>query len=182
MTDRGLFLGRFQPFHLGHLDVVERLSRQHDEVVVAIGSANVSHSAINPFTAGERVAMIAPALREAGLHNTLLVPIPDVGRNAIWVGHVVSLVPPFSTVYSNNPLPTRLFREANYRVAPAPFHERASYEGTRIRQLMLAGDDAWRKLVPPAVARVVDECALVERMRDLRGEEPKVEGHDPDAG
>lgn len=182
MTDRGLFLGRFQPFHLGHLDVVRRLARKHDEVVVGIGSANVSHSDINPFTAGERVAMIHRALREADLTNALLVPIPDVGRNAIWVSHVVSLVPRVTTVYTNNPLPARLFREAGHRVAPAPFHERAMYEGTRIRSLMVADDDAWRDLVPAAVASVIDEERLVERMRDLQGEAPKVEGSDPQAG
>lgn len=179
MTDRGLFVGRFQPFHLGHLDVVRRLARAHDELILAIGSANVSHTALNPFTAGERLAMIHAAFREAGVGNAVVVPIPDVGRNAIWVSHVVSLVPRFSTVYSNNPLPTRLFREAGYRVAPAPFHERALYEGTRIRELMRKEDDAWRDLVPDAVARIIDEESLLERLRDLEGEAPKVEGHDP---
>ena len=179
MTDRGLFIGRFQPFHLGHLDVVRRLARAHDELVVAIGSANVSHSALNPFTAGERLAMIHAACREAGVANAIIVPLPDVGRNAVWVSHVASLVPRVSTVYSNNPLPTRLFHEAGYRVAPARFHERALYEGTRIRELMRKGDDAWRELVPDAVARVIDDERLLERLRDLRGEAPKVEGHDP---
>ena len=178
MTDRGLFIGRFQPMHRGHLEVVRRLASRHDEVVVAVGSANVSHTALNPFTGGERVAMVGGALREAGVGNALVLPLPDVGRNAVWVSHVASLVPRFSTLYTNNPLPRRLFEEAGYAVRPAEFHERGRFEGTRIRHLMLEGG-AWEDLVPPAVARVVREEGLLQRLRDLAAPDGAVEGSDP---
>lgn len=177
--DRGLFLGRFQPMHLGHLSVVERLVGAHDEVVLAIGSANVSHSKVNPFTAGERIEMIAAALRARGLHDRVhVVPVPDLGRNALWVAHVRSLVPRFTTLYTNNPLPARLFAEAGYRVAPAPFHERGTYEGTRIRSLMLDGGD-WQALVPKPVAEVIERENLLGRLRDLSVSDGIVEGFDP---
>lgn len=178
MTDRGLFVGRFQPMHLGHLDVIRRLAARHDELIVAVGSANVSHTALNPFTGGERVEMVHAALREGGVMNALVLPLPDVGRNAVWVSHVVSLVPRFGTLYTNNPLPRRLFQEAGFATAPAPFHERDLYQGTRIRELMLSGE-GWRDLVPPAVARVVDRCGGLRRVRDLAVPDGKVEGHDP---
>lgn len=179
MTDRGLFLGRFQPMHLGHLAVVERLAARHDEVVLAIGSANVSHTRVNPFTAGERIEMVAGALRERGLRDRVhVVPVPDLGRNALWVSHVASLVPRFTTLYTNNPLPARLFNEAGYKVAPAEFVERAAYEGTRIRRLMLENGD-WRSLVPKAVAAVVESCGGLERLRDLSVSDGVVEGFDP---
>lgn len=178
MTDRGLFLGRFQPFHLGHLDVVKRLAGQHDEVIVAIGSAQVSHTEKNPFTAGERVEMAHAALREARVENALVMPLPDVGRNSVWVSHVKSFAPTFSTLYTNNPLMTRLFREAGVKVAPAPFHAREQYEGSRIRRLMREGGD-WRALVPPAAARVIDACDGVQRIHDVHAADVVVEGSDP---
>jgi len=177
-VDRALFLGRFQPMHLGHLDVVQRLSMEHEEVVVAIGSANVSHTPINPFTGGERVEMVHAATRDAGLANVLTIPIPDVGRNTLWASHVESLVPRFSVFYSNNPLPARLFREAGHEVRPAPFHQRAEYEGTRIRKLMIDGG-AWRELVPRAVADVIEAIHGVERLRELAHGDGVVEGYDP---
>lgn len=179
MVDRGLFLGRFQPMHLGHLAVVERLARRHDEVVLAIGSANVSHSRVNPFTAGERIEMVAAALRAGRLHDRVhVVPVPDLGRNALWVAHVASLVPRFTTLYTNNPLPARLFREAGYRVAAADFVERDRYEGTRVRKLMLEGGD-WQTLVPPGVAEVIASCGGLARMKDLAVSDGVVEGFDP---
>lgn len=178
MTDRGLFLGRFQPFHLGHLDVVERLAAQHAELIVAIGSAQVSHTPVNPFTAGERLEMVHESLRDAQVANALVIPLPDVGRNSVWVSHVRSYVPSFNVLYTNNQLMARLFTEAGHKVAPAPFHERDRFEGTRIRALMAEEGD-WRALVPPAVARVILACDGERRVRDIAGAGVVVEGADP---
>ncbi|HET6404792.1 MAG TPA: nicotinamide-nucleotide adenylyltransferase [Candidatus Thermoplasmatota archaeon] len=178
MPDRALFLGRFQPFHLGHLDVVQRLAREHDEVVVAIGSAQVSHTEKNPYTAGERLEMVHASCREAGLANVLPLPLPDVGRNSVWVSHVKSYVPPFSALYTNNPLMTRLFQEAGVKVLPAPFHARERYEGSRIRALMRTSGD-WRALVPAATARVIDACDGARRVADIQAADVVVEGSDP---
>lgn len=179
MNDRALFLGRFQPFHLGHLEVVKRLAGGYAEVCVAIGSAQVSHTESNPFTAGERLEMVHGACRDAGLANVVPIPLPDVGRNSVWVSHVKSYVPPFSALYTNNPLMTRLFQEAGIKVLPAAFHARERYEGSRIRALMLSGGD-WRALVPAAAARVVDACDGVRRMKDIGAAGVVVEGRDPE--
>jgi nicotinamide-nucleotide adenylyltransferase len=179
MTDRGLFLGRFQPMHLGHLAVLKRIAAEHDEVLVGIGSANVSHTPTNPFTGGERLEMVHGALREARLGNVLPVPIPDIGRNTLWVSHVESLLPRFGVLYTNNPLPARLFRERGHEVRPAPFHERDVYSGTRIRDIMASGSDEWMDLLPPAVVRVLRERDAVARLRELSKPDGVVEGSDP---
>ncbi|HVL48177.1 MAG TPA: nicotinamide-nucleotide adenylyltransferase [Candidatus Thermoplasmatota archaeon] len=163
---RALFVGRFQPFHLGHLEVCRRILAENDALVIAIGSAESSHSLVNPFTAGERYAMIEAACAEADLDRVAIIPLPDVNRNAIWVSHVRSLVPPFEVLYSNNPLPRRLFAEAGFEVRDAPFHERARYEGTRIRHAMVADGD-WEHDVPRGVARVIREIGGVDRVQML---------------
>ncbi|MHA1450429.1 MAG: adenylyltransferase/cytidyltransferase family protein, partial [Candidatus Hodarchaeales archaeon] len=52
---RALFLGRFNPFHLGHLAAIEYIRKDKDvqEVVIGIGSSDKSFSLIHPFSAGE---------------------------------------------------------------------------------------------------------------------------------
>jgi len=175
---RGLFLGRFQPFHLGHLEVARKLAQQHSELIIAVGSAQVSHTVSNPFTAGERLEMIHGALADASVRNVLLIPLPDVGRNSVWVSHVKSYVPSFDVLYTNNPLMSRLFSEAGHKVAPAPFHERAKFEGTRLRRLMAEGGD-WRSLVPASVAKVIEACDGEQRVRDITRAGVVVEGSDP---
>ena len=59
---RGIYLGRFQPYHLGHHEVLKQIVNEVDEIIVGIGSAQKSHEMENPFTAGERVLMVSSAI------------------------------------------------------------------------------------------------------------------------
>ncbi len=159
---RGLYIGRFQPFHLGHKAVLEKILEEVEEVVVVVGSAQESHTPQNPFTAGERLDMIYGALGDLRSRSYVL-PLQDVARNAIWVSHVASMAPRFDLVYSNNPLTVDLFAEAGFRIRKPPMYRRDLYSGTVIRDLMLRGGD-WRSLVPEKVASVIDSIGGVERL------------------
>ena len=169
---RGLLVGRFQPFHLGHLGVVRAIRSAHPErgLLLGIGSAQASFTPDNPFTAGERFEMIERALAEARIDGGRPVPLTDIDRHALWVSHVVSLLPPFETVYTNNPLTRTLFERAGYDVESPPWVDRARFEGAKVRAAMVAGT-RWRALVPPSVATYLDELGAVDRIRLL------VEGH-----
>jgi nicotinamide-nucleotide adenylyltransferase len=160
---RGFYIGRFQPFHLGHRKVITEIAKEVDELVIGIGSAQQSHSPENPFTAGERIMMISRSLEGLDLYY-YVIPISDIYRNAIWVAHVRSMTPPFTSVYSNNPLVSRLFNEAGYEVQYSPMYNRTEYSGTEIRRRMLAGEN-WQKLVPGEVVDVIHEIKGVERLK-----------------
>lgn len=172
---RAVIIGRFQPPHKGHLEVIGQILDEVDELVIGIGSAQESHTLENPFTAGERVLMISRALTEEGINTSKvhIVPIPDIHNNAIWVSHVCSLCPPFSIVYSGNALVKRLFAEAGFEVKSPPLFKRREYWGTGIRDRMLKGG-RWEELVPKAVVEVMREFKILERLRDLqRSDYPK---------
>ena len=161
-----LLIGRFQPFHKGHLEVVRSIAKKCDSLIIGIGSAQYSHTVDNPFTAGERHLMISRTLKDEGMNEYFLVPIVDINRYAVWVSHVVSLVPPFEVVFTNNNLTRRLFSEAAYEVRDSPMFNRDIYSGTEIRRRMVAGEE-WKDLVPPAVAKVIDDIDGVNRIKDL---------------
>ena len=44
MAETGLYVGRFQPFHLGHLEAIKHILKKVDTVIIAIGSAQYSHT------------------------------------------------------------------------------------------------------------------------------------------
>jgi len=167
---RGLLVGRFQPFHNGHLEVLRHLARLHpgDSVVLGVGSAQESYTPTNPFTAAERQEMIARGLAEARIPNASAIPVPDVQRHAIWVAHLRELVPPFDRVYTNNPLTRLLFEREGVPVESTPLFDRAALSGTHIRTLM-AGSGPWRPLVPESVARFLEEIDGPNRLRILDG-------------
>jgi len=168
VAERGLFVGRFQPFHFGHLKAIKDVLKEVKELVIVIGSAQYSHNINNPFTAGERLTMIRRALEEAGIDSSRVwvVPVPDVHLHMMWVSAVEGYTPKFDVVYSNEPLTCRLFMEAGYEVKAIRFHERKLYSSTEIRERMLK-DESWEKLVPKSVAAFIREIDGVNRLRDL---------------
>lgn len=168
---RGVLIGRYQPFHLGHLAVVREIrgARPDDTLILGVGSAQASYAWSNPLTAGERSELIEAALDEAAVRGVTVVPIPDVDRHALWVAHVESLLPRFERVYTNNPLTRTLFELAGYTVTGPTLVERDRFEGVRVRSA-LAEDHGWKELVPPAVARLLGEWRVPQRLTMLRTE------------
>ena len=168
LVTRGLYVGRFQPFHLGHLGAIKAVLKEVDELVIVIGSAQVSHRENNPFTAGERLVMIRRALQEANIDYSRLwiVPVPDVHLHMLWVSALEGYTPKFNVVFSNEPLTRRLFKEAGYKVKSIPFFDRKLYNSTLVREKMLKGD-SWTQLVPKSVADFINEIDGVNRLRDL---------------
>ena len=160
---RALLIGRFQPLHLGHMEIIRRAVKEY-ELIIGIGSAQKSHTLENPFTAGERYEMIRRALKEEGI-EAMIIPIPDVDYNSVWASHVISLCPPFDVVLSNNPLTIELFSPLK-KVIGTELFSRDEYSGRRIRQRMIDGRE-WRDLVPKEVAEYIDEIKGVERLRYL---------------
>ena len=59
---KGIYIGRFSPFHNGHLESIKNILTQVDEVIIVVGSAQLCYQIQNPFTAGERITMIKLAL------------------------------------------------------------------------------------------------------------------------
>jgi len=168
MVRRGVFVGRFQPFHKGHLEVIKKIVDEVDELVIVVGSSQYSHRLDNPFTAGERITMIRKALEEEGiqLSRIWIIPVPDVHQHALWVSQIVGYSPKFDVVYANEPLTSRLFMEASFRVESMPFIKRRVYLATEIRKRMLAGEN-WKELVPSSVARFIEDIDGDVRLREL---------------
>jgi nicotinamide-nucleotide adenylyltransferase len=164
----GLVVGRFQPFHRGHLATVVDLRRARPDaaLILAIGSAQESFTTENPFTAGERVEMIQRALAEAHVEGCLPIPVADIHQHAQWVAYLRGLLPPFDIVYTNNPLTRLLFERERIRVESPPLLEREKLQGVVIRRRLVEGRE-WKELVPPAVARYLEEVGATERTRRI---------------
>ena len=162
---RAFYIGRFQPYHLGHQEVLEKIARECEEIIVGVGSAQLSHTFSDPFTAGERISMIMRSLVDI---NVLfyVIPIEDIRRNAICAAHVMTMTPPFDVVYTNNPYVVRLFNEAGFDVRSSPLYQREKYSGSEIRRRML-NDGQWEQLVPHVVADIISQIDGVNRLKEV---------------
>jgi len=168
MKDVGLFIGRFQPFHYGHLATV-RLALQNVKLLyIIVGSSQKSHESRNPFTAGERIMMIRNALMEEEIDSSryLILPIPDAIGHAVWTAFIDQVVPKYDVVYSNDSLTLQLFREKRVEVVEPVLFKRPTYSATQVRKRIMNKGD-WESLVPPAVARIIAEILKKGRFKGL---------------
>ncbi len=164
----GAFVGRFQPFHNGHLAAVGYALKKVDYLFIVIGSSQKSHERDNPFTAGERIAMIKAALDDARISpgKWMTVPVADTEAHALWPAMLKTTLPPFTVVFTNDGLTTRLLKEQGIRVEPVPYLDRASYSATNVRSRILERTE-WEKLVPRPVAQIIKDIGGVERVRSM---------------
>ncbi len=159
---KAFFIGRFQPFHNGHLASIRYAAQNNDVVYIGIGSTNAPVSKHNPFTKEERELMIRNSL--SSVKNYEIYSIPDIGDNHSWVKHTESIVPPFDVIYSGSPLIRKLFRDKNYVVREVPFNSGTS--GTQIREKIYARE-SWENLVPPGTENVIKQIDGVNRITYL---------------
>ena len=165
---RGILIGRMQPVHNGHMEVIKQILTEVDEIIIGIGSAQLSHEIKDPFTAGERLMMMNQALAEIEVDPSryYIIPMQDINFHAIWPSHIKMLTPPFDIVYSGNSLVKQLFSEEGYEVRQPPLYDRVHLSGTEVRRRMI-NDENWRELVPNATAELIMEINGVERIKNL---------------
>ncbi|RLJ00279.1 MAG: nicotinamide-nucleotide adenylyltransferase [Candidatus Aenigmatarchaeota archaeon] len=151
MSD-ALFVGRFQPFHKGHLMVIRDIAKKHGKVIIIIGSADKSGTSDNPFNVAERMEMIEKVLAKENISYEIYA-VKDFNDCKKWVEAIKKLCK-FDVVYSRNPWTIRCFEEAGIKVIRHKFYERYIISGTNIREMMKSGED-WQKYVPKEVYEYV---------------------------
>jgi nicotinamide-nucleotide adenylyltransferase len=172
---RGLFVGRFQPFHLGHLAAIKFALKSVEQLVIVVGSADRSHELRNPFTAGERIEMIRSSFdadNEIEISRIFIIPVPDTNVHALWASQINLLVPKYEIVFSNDPLTSILFREMGIRVVRARLHTRRLLSATEIRSRIVK-DGSWKRLVTTGTLKVIEEIGGVDRIKALSARKTK---------
>jgi bifunctional NMN adenylyltransferase/nudix hydrolase len=131
-------IGRFQPYHLGHHDLITKASKENDTVLLIIGSTNVLPNYKNPFTKEERKWLIIKHLEASNLTNVVIRFQADKDYDDDWVqdinGHVLSLEEdPTQVVIYCNPKDEEYYRE-NF-VYPVETVNTTNISATRVREL-----------------------------------------------
>jgi nicotinamide-nucleotide adenylyltransferase len=168
VTKPGLFIGRFQPLHNGHVHALKKALAEEDILFIAIGSAQACFTPTNPFTTAERIQMLRATLDaiKVPCEQYLIIPIPDIHNFRRWVDHVVQFVPPFSTFYTASESMQRLFSEQKYPVRMIERYKPDIFSGTEVRRRITKGED-WKTLVPSVIAELIQKFDGVKRIQSL---------------
>ena len=162
----GLLIGRFQPFHLGHLDAVLFALSRTENLFIGIGSSNKSNETRNPFSAKERREMIISSVEPSITDRIKIFDIPDVGDHEKWTFEIDKIMPKYDVIFTNDEFTKTLFEKREMNVVPVVLKDREKFSGTNIREL-IAGDKNWQDLVPDGTKKVLDTIDAKNRLKNL---------------
>lgn len=143
-----LLIGRFQPFHFGHLYLIKKTLEIADKVIIGIGSASIFDEN-NPLDYQTRKEIIQAVFYKEKIEDRLLkiAPLEDFFDDKKWLNNVKKMIGKFDVVVSNNDWTNDIMEKAGYEVKRFPYYKRSLYEGWRIRKLAKQGK-RWQERIP----------------------------------
>ena len=162
----GLLIGRFQPFHLGHLTALKFALSKVDKLWVGLGSSNKPAQKDNPFSAQERKEMILSSIDNSMKEKISIYFIPDLDNHIKWIEKIDTIVPEFDIVFTNDELTKHLYSKRDLEVMSIPFLNRDKLSGTNIRNLIIS-DQKWEHLVPEGTKKFLEKINAKERLKNL---------------
>ncbi len=159
-----LFIGRFQPYHIGHHMVIKGMTKLCKKIVIGVGSSDKFGTAENPYAAQERKEMIQQALQDEDiipLFDVVFVNLPDHNDDAQWTQHVLEQVGPIDQVWTGNEWTKKCFEG---KVEIKDIKEVPGISSTEIRKMIKSKNQDWKIKVPAAVVLAVQDLG-VERIK-----------------
>ncbi|MEK6963182.1 MAG: adenylyltransferase/cytidyltransferase family protein [Nanoarchaeota archaeon] len=179
----GMLGGRFMPFHQGHFQTLEALTRHYSHVHVGIVNPDPWNTLLkgdrftldkNFLTYAERVEMVTAALEALSCHATIApyYPIREYNERVFWnftPGNPEVTVEHLAVRDDFDRWKKERWVEERKTFVEVPLicRESQPYGATEIRRMMLEGSEEWRQWLPSFTADVIDQYHIVERLRDL---------------
>jgi nicotinamide-nucleotide adenylyltransferase len=170
-----LYIGRFQLFHKGHLDVMRYISEADDisSIVIGIGSSQFDHTnkspkwpwANNPFTYEERKEMVIGSIEGIITKPYSIDPVPDYFDYPKWYNHIVENLPPFGCLYTSSGSEKEFFEGKGHEVRGFPTH--FDFHAQILRERIYKGSQDYRAALTDGTLEVYDRICGTERIKEL---------------
>lgn len=153
-----LFIGRFQPFHNGHLYSLKKCLEIAERVVILVAKSESERETNDPWSARSRKMMVCAVVRGLGVEDRVahIVSCPDYPSDKMWLAEVKKRVGEFDVVVSNNEWVLSIFEQAGVPIVESGLHNREELEGVKIRKLMRGGVESWKGRLPNEVMKMFD--------------------------
>jgi len=168
-----IFVGRFQPFHKGHLKVIKEILKNQKKILIFIGSLQESFTQRNPFSFKERKEMIEKTLWREKITNFEILGICDFADDLVWAKKLLrtkNLKREEVIVFTQNPWTRRCLEKIGVKVLPHSLFFRKEKKGvlcaTKIRE-RISQNKEWKDLVPETIFEYLKKNKGVERIRFL---------------
>lgn len=165
-------IGRFQPFHHGHHELVREALSHAETVLIVIGSAEKAPNIVNPWTAKQREEMILSASSDDEKAHIKFIHVRDFWYTQNrWLSEVQQLV--FDATDGADDSKICDIGEESY-FPQWHFIKMRNLDrmphATVIRGLYFTHDNAYRNHVAPGVAQYLDDYKSTQNFKNLKEE------------
>lgn len=169
-----LIIGRFQPFHLGHLEIIKKYYKKGFFIKIVIGSSQKAHQKEDPFTKEERIEMIKNTLKEHKIKNHSVIFVPDVPSDKEWIKLVKQKVGKIDVLFTGNPWVKKLFKNESVELHEynEKFDRIKGIKAENIRKNLV--NTKSKKGLPNAVYEQLKIIRAFDRLKDLHDPKKKV--------
>lgn len=174
----GIYIGRFQPFHLGHLQTLQQALERVDQIILILGSHRVAPDIRNPWSSQERIEMIKSCIPPQDLKRIHFLPVRDwLYSDNLWLSAVQQQVFEITQGSSSVALLGHRKDASSYYLSLFPqwdFIETGNYQGlnsTQIRQAYFDGDaPAYQDRIPAGIKDFLETFQKSDRYHSLCAE------------
>jgi bifunctional NMN adenylyltransferase/nudix hydrolase len=171
----GIYIGRFQPFHVGHFRTLKLALDQAESVILVLGSHRVASDIKNPWSSQERIEMIRACFSPEDLERIYFLPIRDwLYSDNLWLAAVQQQVLAITQGHPSIAIFGHQKDASSYYLDLFPqwdVIETGNYQdlnSTQIRQAYCAGtDSSWLDQVPGGVAQALKAFQTCDRYHAL---------------
>jgi len=157
---RAVFVGRFQPFHLGHLYAIKKTMKKFD-ITIVIGSTNKKRSFKNPFSFKERKEMILKTIGK----KVRIIGISDVKNDKEWA-KLLKKKARSDVIISGSAWIKNCFKNFRVPIIKPELFKPKILKGTKIRERIVKGK-RWENLVPEEIVTYMKKIKGIERIKTL---------------
>ena len=161
-----LFIGRFQPFHKGHLKTVLSLAKKEGIIKIAIGSKQLSFEKRNPFTFEERKEMIEKSLKKENIKNFFVYGLEDKNSDYRWFRELIKTTGKFDVCYSGNKHVKAILLRYKIPIKTIKRPKIKELSGTKIRKLSSENKKV-EKFITYETLKVIKKIDGFERIKNI---------------
>lgn len=171
-----IFIGRFQPFHLAHLELLQESLKLARKVIVVIGSYKRSPSPKHPFSGEEREAMMRTALTPEENARVETIYMHDYLYNdPMWLADCAQQVSELTDDSESIVLVGHDHDDTSYYLEQFPQWDRKLVpnldhfpHATEIRYLYFTHDVEYKKSLHPKTIEYMEEFKKTDKFKGLK--------------
>ncbi|MGV1754749.1 adenylyltransferase/cytidyltransferase family protein [Agrobacterium sp. CG674] len=85
----GIYIGRFQPLHIGHEQIIRGALEKVETLILIVGSSHIARNPHNPFSYEERAEMLRSVFsHEIATGRIILTPLYDYEHDYDWAANL----------------------------------------------------------------------------------------------